>query len=678
MGKAGGKGKKTYTVGYAYFMGLAFAIAAKIDELISFKMDGVTQASPALKQSGGSFVARTGKNSDISGSGQSTSSIRCFFGDQKDPDSYLSAKTGSPIAYKNIAYLVFRGFIGDNVRTVPNYSVVVRRTNVLGWSHENINGDANPAHVLYYILTKMAQYSPDQLDSASFIACAKTLYDEGLGMSFTMSSAQEAKEWCEEILRTIDAVLPVDPSSGKVKMKLLRGDYRLSECLKIHEGNSHSVTLTRKSWEDTVSRITVKYTERSSFAEASVSGVNTAARLILGYERAESIEYMGISSARNANIILNRLFKKLSYPLASLKCTVSQEEFSSLRVGDVISFSNTSLSISNMAFRVISLAGDKEDSQELEVEATEDIFSLGEMIITGDQPSEFVPPDFSIADLVHFTVREAKQEMADIRSLIPIAVFPEGFVQAIEVSDGMSGQTAEIQPWALGILTSSYPITKEIDEVGFDVSDVSGIWELSGTRAGLQRLKFVAYVGEEQIAFQFRSKNPDGSFRVSGIIRGLNNTTISHHPVGTKVWFASVDANEIQNLPIITPNPNLHFTPINFKRRGVTKSLSYQYQYSVETPYPPSNIKAHRDGALVQISWVPCVRLAGANYRNADNIVAGEEEGKSEGEWIVTWDDGNERIVPTPEFTLESQAETTYTIRSRLGGYLSSPQEIKI
>jgi hypothetical protein len=675
----GGKSTKTYTVGYAYFLGLVYGFCSKIDEFVSFWKDGELVSTVNLT-SAGSFSARTGDNSDISGSSYSDSTIRVYFGDQTEADSYLAAQTGSQIAYKNVAYMVFSGFIGDNVSSAPSYGAVVRRTNLIdGWANQNINGDCNPAVALYYILTSLAGYSEDAVDATNFKACAQTLYNEGFGLSFKMKSAKEASDWCEEILKSIDGVLQVDYTTGKIKLKLLRDDYTLSACPAINESNSADVIFDRKSWEDTYSKITVTYVDReNSFTESSVTGINTATRLILGYEKAESYDYLGISTATNANIVLNRLFKKLSYPLATLKCTVSVAAFYGLNIGDVVQFSNDVLGISNMAIRITSIAADKEDDQSMEIEGVEDIFALGDMVVTSEQPSEWTPTDYTIGELLYYTVKNAKPEMSSDRAVIPIVVYPSGYVQTMSVKDGTTGAEVNVDGWGYATLKTAYPITDVLDlDTGFYITPIANIWNASGTRAGWQRLKFVAFIEDEQICYQYRQLQEDGSYYCDQIIRGLNNTAIVAHPVGAKVWFASSDANDIENLPIISPTPTITFTPKNFKNTGVTKSLSFAYDYSVETPYPPSNLQATRSDTTVTLTWRACVRLAGANYRNADNIVGGEDEGKTEGEWLITWSGGS-ATVSVPTFSREDASVQTYTVKSILNGYSSTSTSITI
>ncbi len=157
----------------------------------------------------------------------------------------------------------------------------------------------------------------------------------------------------------------------------------------------------------------------------------------------------------------------------------------------------------------------------------------------------------------------------------------------------------------------------------------------------------------------------------------INNTTITEHKAGAKVWFSPTDAKDIENLPIISPTPTLTFTPKNFKKARESKNISFNYDYSIETPYPPENILAKRENNIITISWDACVHLAGANYRNIDNIVAGEDEGKTEGQWLIEWEGGS-TTVDKPIFSTEDASVHTYAITSILNGYLSLTRKITI
>lgn len=682
-----GKGKKSQTVGYAYFLGLAYALCSKVDKLLEFRMDETTTAKPNLIGSG-SFVARTGKSQQPGGSGNSTSTVKFYDGNQRVADEYITSKTGEEIAYRNTAYLVVNGFIGDNVRAAPNYSCVVERTKITSWSgsgiSDNINGDVNPASVLWYMLTTMMKLDMASLDESSFINANKTLVSEGFGVSFVMSRAQEAKEWVKEILRTIDGVICINPKSGKLTLRLLRDDYDKKNLKLLNESNTANIKIKRKSWDDTFSRVTVKYTQRGSFKEASVSGVNSATSNTLKAEKATEVEYMSVTSTRNANIVLNRLMRKLTYPLAELKFSLSSAQFNDIMVGDVMLFSNTKLGIIDMPIRVLNLGGDKEDSQTVDVEACEDVFALDNVNITSVQEDLYKPVDLNVGELEYYGAVEATAEMGETLGVLPFYVKPSGFVQGTNIKDGLSGVSVNAPSWTLGELKENLEISDEMgDELSFLVKEITPLWQVAGTRAGWQRIKFTCLIDSEFINFQYRDDLGDGVFRVRALMRGLSGTKITRHLKGAKVWFAPVDANDLITLPLIAPNTTLYFQSHNFAMNNEAKSVSFSHSGKSKKPYPPSNLFATRDANRVTLGWRNCVRLHGANYRNADNLIAGEDEGLNENRVIIKWmDNGVEKTHETTgeSFELLVGANTTFRLYQLAyeGGYLSDEVSITI
>jgi hypothetical protein len=687
---------KSQTVGYGYFAGLAVALCGKVDALLAFKLGDETKHKANLAGSG-TFTAMTGELGTTFNSGSGKSTVYFYNGEQSEPDSYLKSKTSSPIAYNNTAYFVLRqGFIGDNVSAVPNYGCIVRRTELnTGWTKQKIGNDVNPAAALFYILKSMVGYPDELLDEASFQAANETLYNEGFGISFTMNQASEAKTFINEILKTIDAVIQIDALNGKMRLKLLRDDYVVSNLPAINETNSAKVTFSRRGNEELFSRITVAYKENrdnEQFVENSVTAINTAARLLIGYEKTHSVNYKMITTAENAKKALNREFKRNSYPIASVKFTCSAHHFGSLAIGDVINFSNEALGVINMPVRITAIGGDKETTQEIEISAGEDIFALGNMVIVEEQGSEGKPIEFELPDIQYTNVKDAPAEsVLNERAVLCFAAYPEGFVQFMTASDGISGQSVNVPQCYLGTLTAPYGITDDMDEgEGFVIQPLTDMWNVALTDAGFQRLKGVAYIEDELIAYQFRDSQTDGSYTVTHIMRGLMNTEKKVHPANARVWFIDVDANDFEALPIQSATPLISFCAGNMRYTTPNFNVSHNYGFSVETPYPPANVEAVRDGSAITIKWYPCVRLGGAGPRNADNIICGQDEGTYEGEWLIEWNGGSQIIDGTPidgaatkvgnrfEFRRIDSAAKTYTIKSRLNGYLSKPKTVTI
>ena len=228
------------------------------------------------------------------------------------------------------------------------------------------------------------------LDINSFKTCAKRLHDERLGVSFKMTRANEAKEWVEEILRTIDAVMAINPNTGLLALRLLRDDYDIKQLAYANENNIKDLKFTRKSWDSTYSSVSVKFTDRDGFKENSITAQNPAVKRTLGFERSQSIEYMAITSKTNAKKVLTRLMRRLTYPYATMKFSVSTDEFKHIGVGDVLLFSNEKLGVNNMKIRVTNVGGDSGE-QTIGIEAIEDVFALSHVNFTFEQESLYKP-----------------------------------------------------------------------------------------------------------------------------------------------------------------------------------------------------------------------------------------------------------------------------------------------
>lgn len=660
-----GKGKKQ-TVGHSYYMGLSFALCTGFDEFISFKMNGDVVATPRLS-SNGSFFARTAKGDSTA---NQKSQIYIYTGKNNTPNEALSRWCGKALSYSGIGYFVFYGFVGENTTSTPNYSAIIRRTNLLDWGYiENIQGDANPAAILYYLLSVLVEYQPSSIDLASFKNVAVTLYNEGLGMSFSMSNPNEASEWIEEILRTIDGVLVI--KDGLLSLKLLRGDYDKTAIKKVNSKVASKIKLNKKGWDELYTKITVKYTDRNTFKSASLCATNTAAKLALGYDRAYDVEYMGISSSVNAKKILDRLFKKVSYPLSSLSFKIAQSEFSNMNIGDVFGFESSELGVKDMIFRITSIGSDRQDDQSMSIEATTDIFGLSAGAITIEQEDLSQRLNLDIGEIEYFECRDAMAEQSTQRAIIPLVAKPSGFVQNISAKEGDMPDKADASAFLLATLEGSYGITNDIDENGFLVRAISPLYPMEATDLAWQRVKFSGFIGNEQFAYgKIETTNNPNVFRIKRIIRGLNNTKKSSYYGGTKVWLCEDTGREVGILPITSPTPTIKVQASNYLNLTEVKSLNYTYGYSVEKPYPPANIIAKRNGDVINISWGACVRLGGANFRNCDTIVAGEDEAKSEGFWeVVSFPSAS--VIQTDKPSCEIRGANMLGIRSVLGGYTS-------
>ena len=667
-----GRKKKKQQVGFAYFMGIAYSLCSKIDSLVSFMIDDKKMCDDNPVPNGtGVFTAKTGIESEQYPSGNPYSRVHCYNGEQVIPDAYLTAKTGVPIAYRNTAYLVINGFIGDNVRSAPNYSVVAKRVK-LGMlenrEHEDINGSANPAAVLKYIFVKMLGLSEDALDAKSFDECGQALFNEPLGISFVMSESKEAKDWIEEILRTIDGALALDKSTGKIKMRLLRGDYKADSLALIDESKASGIKFVRKGWESCYSTLVVKFTDADKHEENSISFMNPATREILGYDKNFKTSFMMIRDEKSLNGVLNRLVKKMCYPWASLRFSVSINDYPNLMVGDVYRFSNEKLGIYNMPIRIMGLGGDKEESGKIEVEATEDMYSLQidkQVTQIGAAKAQSNDNYALIQNDIIIGAIKAPAELDELRGVYPLCAYPDGLAERAYCQDGSTGEKAVLDNSAVGILLDYIPVGQSVDlYTTFKIEQISKLWAVKATRAGWQRLKMSVAIDDEVMGYEFRKDLGGGKWQIGGLIRGIAGTPIQAHSKGAKVWFAPVDVNEIQTLSCVSLNPTLRFVLSN-SRGQIEKTLKIELNDDNYKPYAPSNLQASRNGEKVSLKWRNRIKLGGANYRNIDTIPAGADEGRIDGYVVIEWsDEGGAKTATSTggSITLNAPAGTKFSI----------------
>ncbi len=707
-------GKDDYdeiTVGYAWFADFAIAYCEPVDEIIAFYMNDKKVWEGSITNSAQTVSVRTGENSDIQGSGYSNSPVR-FYNGHTAADSFLASQTGYNIAYKKLVYLVFEdAFVGDNVRTTPKYSLLVRRTSLIpsgtggytDWNlYENVNtsgsfADANPAHAILFILKELLRVPDYLIDFDSFRSAGIQLYNEGMGVSLLLEQRAEAEKWIEEILRTIDGVLFFDYETGKIKLKLIRDDYDPNTIPVVTDNDVGSLEFERRGLEDLASEITVRYTDRDSYKPATLILINPAVENMLGYAKSENYDFMAVTYQGTAMDILKRLLLKEAYPYATVKFTTSLELFR-FKPGDVIKLQSDNLGV-DIVLRILNVSGDKQYEQTIEVEAVEDIFSIGNIKVSTLQPNQGTAYTWDVGAVTRAKSFDAFQEMLSTSGVFFLYDKPSG--NAIGVKVYINGEyRATLTPDLCGYATLATTYQKgiyennvrEIDDTGeIVINPVSNIRPISATREKLQRLGFVAAIGSdtsgwEFIAFQNLVDNGDGTYSIKNIIRGLMDTKISTHNSGEEVWIFYLDGNEI---PVFSTEPSsitIDLIPFNHREQASAYSFSHSYSWTVEKPYPPSNLKANRSGDTVTISWVPRKRLSGANYRNIDNLPAGDGEGTYEGEWWVSWDNWASYEVVKPSslqngrvvFTRTDPQTKTYRIKSVVNGFQSEERSVVI
>jgi len=302
--------------------------------------------------------------------------------DQPISDYLASVTTSVQGAQQGICHCVARRpYWGTSAYIHPIAFVVARFPNQLGLTsgREDIAGDANPAAMLYELLTDErwgCGLDPANLDTASFIAAGNVLSDEGLGMSLVVDGESEAREVQEEIERHIDGVMAPDPVTGLWTLKLVRADYVPANLLLLDDSNSETLEFSRPSWPNTVNIVKVSYTDRAAnFTERVVDAQDIANVSIQG-KVVQEVSFNGLSNAVQAAKTAARVLNGSSYPFASTRIMANRQAWD-LRQGDVFRWSSPAYGIVEMPLRVKRVRPGPLGDGKVEIEAVEDVFGVG-------------------------------------------------------------------------------------------------------------------------------------------------------------------------------------------------------------------------------------------------------------------------------------------------------------
>lgn len=249
-------------------------------------------------------------------------------------------------------------------------------------------GDANPIDVLYDLLTgtrgKLG-LDPSRIDTASFTAAAAKLDAEGLGMSRCWDSAQPAGNLVDEIMQLIDGVIYTDPTTSKVKVKLVRNDYTVSALPVINPSNCIELqNCSIGGWTGVPNKIRVTFPDRGDdYRDGSATAQNMAnAAGQDGQVREVQLQYPGCCHGALAQQLAARELAARSRPL--LKCrALCDRSFYQTCPGDVVVLNWPEYGISGYVMRVAAVSRGTIEDEKIALDLMQDTFWVWSGIVHG-------------------------------------------------------------------------------------------------------------------------------------------------------------------------------------------------------------------------------------------------------------------------------------------------------
>lgn len=502
-------------------------------------------------------------------------------GDDQVMPAHLAQRFGLTPAtmtgYRGLASIFFSGggtkggflWSQNNPYLNPMWATVFRASRGLDQTKQTIQvgsypPDANAANIIYEALTNddWGMGAPDTLlDMGSFVYAQNLFFEEKFGLSLAWVNQTTVEAFVTEILDHVQATLFVNPQTGLLTLKPIRGDYDVATLPRFGPHNCDLTSRKRKLWGETINEINVGFTNPANEETETVTFQDLANIAMQGGEVvSETRDYYGIRNKELAAMVGARDIRSACQPLFSADMEADRTGWK-LVPGQCLILDWPEDGLTDMVMRVMNVDYGRPGSLSVKVTLLEDIFALTTATWTSPPVTEWTEPTHepSPADYVEImTVPWAILARSGIQptdDLYPRVV--PGILAASEDEDtnGMfvtgsvvlpNGATTQAQvssfaPTGRGELAvpmlqqPTTTITR--DQLGF-VSSGDG-----PVVAGFALIGTGGDAAMELVMFDSYNANTG----VWTVARGMLDTVPRAWPVGTPIWYLDdfgVDTNE--------------------------------------------------------------------------------------------------------------------------------------
>jgi len=489
---------------------------------------------------------------------------------------------------------------------------------LLGNDHHFIGEDLNPIVLAYEAFTNTdwgRGLSPSDINLANFQAAAETIWAEGLGFSIIIDQVQKVSKLIDTIEQHIDGYIGPNPITGQLEVNLARQDYTLASEFQADATNIISVNkFARSEGNQTFNELRVQYTDRQKQYKDGYAPAQDLANLIIqGRPRSRTSRYPGVHEADVANKIVWRDLRGMARSLASTTVEINRTAWQ-LRPGDVFSFTDAEVGVTNMAMRITAIRQGDPVNASLLIDAVEDIFG-SEFVGFVDPPaSEFIPPT-SVATPLAAAAQMAMEApfiinvndpvtplnyprlFTAIRSGIPlplsyevnvdqsVASSPTGFDAEGEITNGVTtvGTIRDtLTPWQDGNGTFTIgvdPLQGPLEEL-VGTHAPGGVGSLTGVAVINPGTATEEWILISEIVFLTGLTSPETlAVECQGVYRAALDSAMHNHSPGEEIWFIWTGGTGI--VPQVFPVSNT----LDVKLLPITQTDRVNL---TDSPVPPS------------------------------------------------------------------------------------------
>lgn len=649
-------GSKKQIKGYRYYMGVHMGVCrGPVDELVQINVgtrpawkgrvvyQSFTVVQSGISSGGGSSIFTRNYWRIVPGDGSPVAdnetlmiaAAGLFGGDDKEGgisgtlDLMMGAPTqaintglhsmlGGPLisAFRGIVTLFFNGLIAANSPYPKKWEIRVRRTSS-GWDGApwytaksaiwlgTGNGTSgikagNGAHILYECYTNRdwgRGLPASRLNEASFLAAADKLYAEGFGLCLSWNRQSSISEFIQVVLNHIGGGVATDPTSGKITLKLIRGDYDAAT-LPLFTFDTGLLGIDEErasSSEGACNEMIVNWLDPVTNKKKSVRRKNTGAIQAAGGLNTTTKDYPGLPTYELAARVAARDLRASQGDIKRYKIRLDRRAYA-IQPGDAFRISEPSRGLNDVVLR----AGRVDDGEitdgTITITALQDVFGLPASSFGQPQPSGWVAPDPTPQPLSYRQIMEAPYTtLAGLIAAADLAAMPatDCYVTGIAARPTTTLATDFVVADRIG--SAQYIVNADGAFSATGVTSAAATPMQAAVTLSCPDLDFIvigsAALWENEIV---RVVTIDAATGATTLARGCADTVPVAHAAGTRLWFYDGNGGTV---PIAYASGEtidvklLSRTGTDILDPALAPTDNLVFSQRQARPYPPGNFK---------------------------------------------------------------------------------------
>lgn len=505
------------------------------------------------------------------------------------------------------------------------------------------NVDANPAHIIFEVLTNptigMGLDPSVAVNIGSFNTAAKILFEESLGLSMTWSTTTTAEDFINEVRDHINAVIFPDPETGKITLKLIRDDYDEASLRIVTPDNAKLTSFGRKAWGDTINEIVVTWTNPDSEQEETVTLQDNGNIAEQGEIVSDAKNYYGVRSSGLAWTLASRDLRVAAAPLCLMEVELDRS-FWNLKPGDCLKVSWPEYGINSLVMRVWEVKYGRRNSSHIVASLTEDVFSLPVSAFVQPPTTEWVdssqPPKVPTASKV---VTLPPYVVASV-SGSGLGSFDYPIAYAGVLADDPNGDTGTFDliaethdvtgtvVWEQRGTFSTSGYGKLRDSLSYEAnSSVQGLSSANGVQPAQAIFMLIGSGADSTTEWALIMSVASGVFSVK---RGLFDTIPREWAAGTPVWYFTQDFSFADFTQQSDGSQPKYKTLMNTSSGQLPESaasvLTGALNDRLQAPYRPANVTVNgtqSESVLVYSDEQFIVAWATRNRMSEETVILG-------------------------------------------------------